>query len=55
MATHIPRQEAEPLFKAKTIRQKKIAEWLSANGVTREVKHLMFPAAFGSSRNKYIF
>ena len=35
MATHILQQEAEPLFKAKTIRQKKIAEWLSANGVTR--------------------
>ena len=36
MATHILQQEAEPLFKTKTIRQKKIAEWLSANGVTRE-------------------
>lgn len=36
MATHVPQHEAEPLFKTKTIRQKKIAEWLSANGVTRE-------------------
>lgn len=36
MVSPIPQQEAEPLFKTKTIRQKKIAEWLSANGLIRE-------------------